>query len=102
MKVGAGQIYLLASSALTLGTDGDVVQATIARGTAGFSATPADIVELLIPEGILRAANGQSAYGLASLLTARSVLRLPGNAASSLRDVGTHRRSKLSPLLAEI
>lgn len=68
LKVGSGQIYLLSSSALTFGQDGDWVQATVTRGTAGFSATPADKVELLIPQGAVRP-NGQPAYGQVTIVS---------------------------------
>lgn len=74
LKVGSGQIYLLASSALTMGREGDAVQGTLTRGTAGFSNTANDKLELVIPEGILRAANGQPAYGQVTITSPTEVV----------------------------
>lgn len=74
MKVGSGQLYLLASSAVTLGQEEGTVQAAVARGTAGFSVTPADRFELLIPEGTLRAPNGYSGYGQVTIISPTEVL----------------------------
>jgi hypothetical protein len=74
MKVGSGLMYLLASSAMTLGQEDGTVQATLARGTAGFSATPKDKIELLVPQGIVRAADGQPGYGQVTILSEKDVV----------------------------
>jgi hypothetical protein len=63
LKLGANQLYLLASSAATLAQNTEIVHAVVARGTVGFSANGTDKIELEIPEGILRAADGVRSYG---------------------------------------
>jgi hypothetical protein len=65
---------LLAESAATLSQNAAVVHAVVARGTVGFSSNGADNVELEIPEGILRAADGQPAYGQVTILSAQEVV----------------------------
>jgi hypothetical protein len=74
LKMGDSQLYLLAESAATLSQNAAVVRAVVARGTVGFSSNGADNVELEIPEGILRAADGQPAYGQVTILSAQEVL----------------------------
>lgn len=74
LKMGGSQMYLLADSAATLSQNAAVVHAVVARGTVGFSSNGADNVELEIPEGILRAANGQPAYGQVTILSAQEVV----------------------------
>jgi hypothetical protein len=63
LKLGTTQLYLLSSSAASFSQKGNVILATVGRGTVGFSSTESNDVELAIPQGILRAANGQAAYG---------------------------------------
>jgi hypothetical protein len=63
LRFGANQLYLLASSAATLAQNAAVVHAVVAHGTVGFSSNGADQIELEIPEGILRAADGVPSYG---------------------------------------
>jgi hypothetical protein len=73
LKLGGSQLYLLAESAATLSQNATVVHAVVARGTVGFSSNGTDNVELEIPEGILRAADGQPAYGQVTILSAQEV-----------------------------
>jgi hypothetical protein len=63
LKVGGSQFYLLSSSAATLSAGSNVVNASVSRGTVGFSSNGSDQLSLEIPEGTLRAANGQPGYG---------------------------------------
>jgi hypothetical protein len=63
LKLGPNQLYLLASSAATLAQNSAVVRAVVDHGTVGFSSNGADKIELEIPEGILRAADGVPSYG---------------------------------------
>ena len=63
LKFGTTQLYLLSSSAATFSQKGDIIRATVSRGTVGLSSTDTGNVELEVPEGILRAANGQPTYG---------------------------------------
>ncbi len=63
LKLGANQLYLLASSAVNLAQNTEIVYAVVARGTVGFSSNGTDKIELEIPQGILRAADGVPSYG---------------------------------------
>ena len=63
LKLGTNQLYLLASSAATLAQNSAVVHAVVGHGTVGFSSNGSDKIELEIPEGILRAADGVPSYG---------------------------------------
>jgi hypothetical protein len=74
LKLGASQLYLLADSAATLAQNTTVVHAVVARGTVGFSSNGADNIELEIPQGILRAADGQPAYGQVTILSPLEVV----------------------------
>ena len=89
LKVGAtGQIYLLSSSAATLGGNSDGAWATVRRGTVGFSTSAADQLELVIPEGILRAANGQPAFGQVTITAPNEVVISAYRGALVLDNVG--------------
>jgi hypothetical protein len=74
MKIGAGQMYLLSSSAMTLGQDNGFVLGTLTRGVGGFSATAADRIGILLNEGILRPADGQPAYGQVQIIDPNEVI----------------------------
>lgn len=74
LKLGRNQIYLLASSAATLAQDAAVVHAVVEQGTVGFSSNGTDKIELEIPEGILRAADGLPAYGQVTITSPREVV----------------------------
>jgi len=50
------------------------VNASVARGTVGFSSNGTDQLALQIPEGIVRAANGQPGYGQVTVLGPREVI----------------------------
>jgi hypothetical protein len=74
MRVGGSQFYLLASSAATLSVNSSTVNASVDRGTVGFTSNGEDQIALEIPEGILRAANGQPAYGQVTILSPLEVI----------------------------
>ncbi len=74
MRVGGSQFYLLASSSATLTANSSAVKASVDRGTVGFSSNGEDQIALEIPEGILRAANGQPAYGQVTILSPLEVI----------------------------
>lgn len=63
LRVGSGQVYLLASSASTLSREEGAIRANVNRGTVGFSSKAPEKLELLIPQGILRAADDQPVHG---------------------------------------
>src|ERR1700722_6345712 len=68
LRMGTTQLYLLASSSATLGQRSDALFAEVSRGTVGFSSNGADQLELEVPEGVVRAANGQPAYGQVTIV----------------------------------
>jgi hypothetical protein len=74
LKFGATQVYLLSSSAATFSERESIIRATVGRGTVGFSADASSDVELAVPQGILRAANGQAAYGQVSIIGPQDVV----------------------------
>lgn len=74
MKVGASQLYLLSSSSATLAQDTNIVHAVVGRGTVGFSSNGSDQLELEIPEGIVRAADGRPAYGQVTITGPQEVV----------------------------
>ncbi|MFZ3217553.1 MAG: hypothetical protein WA192_15950 [Candidatus Acidiferrales bacterium] len=74
LELGGSQLYLLASSAATLAQNSATVHASVERGTVGFSSNGADNIELEVPQGILRAANGQPAYGQVTIMSPQEVV----------------------------
>jgi hypothetical protein len=74
MRVGGSQFYLLASSSATLSANSSAVNASVDRGTVGFSSNGVDQLALEIPEGILRAANAKPAYGQVTILSPLEVI----------------------------
>src|SRR5277367_5413120 len=74
LKVGGSQFYLLSSSAATLSENASVVSASVAHGTVGFSSNGTDQLTLEIPQGIVRPANGQPAYGQVTILSPLEVI----------------------------
>ncbi len=74
LKVGGSQFYLLSSSSATLSANSAIVNAAVARGTVGFSSNGTDQLALEIPEGIIRAANGQPGYGQVTIIGPREVI----------------------------
>jgi hypothetical protein len=74
VKVGSSQFYLLSSSSATLSEDSAIVNASVARGTVGFSSNGTDQLALQITEGIVRAANGQPGYGQVTIIGPREVI----------------------------
>jgi hypothetical protein len=68
LRMGTTQLYLLASSSATLGQRSDALFAEVLRGTVGFSSNGSDQLELEVPEGIVRAANGQPAFGQVTIV----------------------------------
>ena len=69
MRIGTGQMFLLASSDASMTQDHQRMDLLIRRGTAGFSATANDPLEIDTPIGTLRPADDGRAYGQVSMLT---------------------------------
>jgi hypothetical protein len=74
LKLGTNQLYLLASSAATLAQNSTIVHAVVAHGTVGFASNGSDKIELEIPEGILRAADGVPSYGQVTITSPLEVV----------------------------
>jgi hypothetical protein len=74
LRMGATQLYLLGSSSATLAQRSDAVLAVVARGTVGFSSDGTDQFELEVPEGIIRAANSQPAYGQVTIVGPQEIV----------------------------
>ena len=70
LNFGSGQLYLLSASSATLSQNASatMVHAVVGHGTVGFSSNGTDHIELEIPQGILRAANSQPAYGQVTIV----------------------------------
>lgn len=74
LRMGATQLYLLASSSATLGQRSDSPFAEVLRGTVGFSSNGIDPFELEAPQGAIRAANGQPAYGQVTIIGPQEII----------------------------
>jgi len=76
LNFGASQLYLLSASSATLSTNASptMVHAVVGHGTVGFSSSGSDHVELEIPEGVLRAANSEPAYGQVTIVGPQEVI----------------------------
>jgi hypothetical protein len=76
LNFGASQMYLLSASSATLAptASSSAVHAVVGRGTVGFSSNGSDHIELEIPEGILRAANSEPAYGQVTIIGPQEVI----------------------------
>lgn len=68
LTIGAGQIYLLPSSAANLGQIANMLSASVLRGTVGFSALTARQFQLDTPEGVIHATNGFPAFGQVTIV----------------------------------
>jgi hypothetical protein len=70
LNFGSSQLYLLSASSATLSQNASatMVHAVVGHGTVGFSSNGTDHIELEIPQGILRAANGEPAYGQVTIV----------------------------------
>ena len=74
LRMGASQLYLLGSSSATLTQQSDAVLAVVAHGTVGFSSDGTGQFELEVLEGIIRAANGQPAYGQVTIVGPQEIV----------------------------
>lgn len=74
LRMGTSQLYLLASSSATLGQRSDSLFAEVSRGTVGFSSNGADQLELEVPQGVIRASNGQPAYGQVTIVSPQEII----------------------------
>jgi hypothetical protein len=74
LRVGAGQLYMMAMTNAMVSQDSNRLVARILGGTAGISATAADPVELATAVGVLRPADNSRAYGQVTIVSPTTVL----------------------------
>jgi hypothetical protein len=74
LRVGAGQLFMLASSDASMTQDHARVDMLIRTGTAGFSATNADPLEIDTPVGTLRPAGSARSFGQVTINSPRQVI----------------------------
>lgn len=74
LRLGSSQLYLMASSAATLAQNAATPQVHVLRGTVGMSTIAPDQLELQTPLGIVRAANGQAAYGQVRIVSPQELV----------------------------
>lgn len=67
LKLGPTQFYILSDSDASLIQTGSTVRARLTHGTAGFSSAAAGQFEVETPLAIIRAADGQRAFGQVTL-----------------------------------
>jgi hypothetical protein len=68
LRIGEGQLYLLALSEATVTQDKERVNAQLFNGTAGFSATAKDPLEIETAVGMLRPADDTRTFGQATVI----------------------------------
>lgn len=69
LRIGAGQVFMLASTDASLTQDHALMDMLVKRGTAGFSATASDPLEIETPVGTVRPKNDARAFGQVTILT---------------------------------
>jgi hypothetical protein len=74
LKLGSTQIYLAAVSGATLDKEGTRMGVKLTRGTLGFSSVDAGHFQVETPVGIVRAADGQRAFGEVTILGPQKIM----------------------------
>jgi hypothetical protein len=74
LKVGSGQVYLLASSQATLRQQESKVLAKVYRGTLGFSTPAPGQLEVETPFGVVRGVDGSRVYGQVALVSSEKMV----------------------------
>lgn len=74
LKVGAGQVYLLASSEATLRQQENKILAKVYRGTLGFSTPAPEQLEVETPLGVVRGVDGSRVYGQVALTSSEKMI----------------------------
>jgi hypothetical protein len=91
MRVGSGQLFLLASSQASVTQDHGRIDMLMKEGTAGFSATIDDPLEIDTPVGTLRPANDKHAFGQVTITGARQIIVTSYEGTLSLSHNGEER-----------
>jgi hypothetical protein len=73
LRVGAGQLFMLASSQASVTQDHALIDMLIKNGTVGLSATNGDPLEIDTPVGTLRPANEKHAFGQVTILSQKQI-----------------------------
>lgn len=73
LQVGAGQVYLLASSAAVFVQEDKRTVANLQRGTVGFSTPSPETLAVQTPLGIVHGVEGQRAFGQVLLVNPRKI-----------------------------
>lgn len=105
LRVGAGQLFLLASSDASITQDHARIDMLMKNGTAGLSAKIDDPLEIDTPVGTLRPADEKHAFGQVSVVGSRQVivtsyegtLSLTHNGEQRLIEAGKSYRMSLAP-----
>jgi hypothetical protein len=91
LRVGAGQLFMLASSDASMTQDHGRMDMLMKNGTAGLSATIDDPLEIDTPVGTVRPADDKHAFGQVSVLGARQVIVTSYEGTLSLTHNGEER-----------
>lgn len=74
VRVGASQVYLLASSSATLSEHPGGVSATLARGTVGFASAEESLVVVRFAEALIRPKNSAPTHAQVAVVSPRELL----------------------------
>jgi hypothetical protein len=74
LKLGSTQIYLRPASGAVLDENGTTMGVKLTRGTLGFSSATASRFQVETPVGIVRAADGQRAFGEVTILGPQKIM----------------------------
>lgn len=91
LRVGAGQLFLLASSDANITQDHARIDMLMNNGTAGLSAKIDDPLEIDTPVGTLRPADEKHAFGQVSVVGSRQVIVTSYEGTLSLTHNGEQR-----------
>lgn len=91
MRVGSGQLFMLASSEASVTQDHGRVDMLVKSGTAGFSGTIDDPLEIDTPVGTLRPANDKHAFGQVTITGTHQIIVTSYEGTLSLNHDGEER-----------
>ena len=74
LKVAAGQVYLEAATDADLEMVDGVPQATLTRGTLGFTTAPSSEFQVQTPAGLVRTVGSAAVYGQISIVSPKELL----------------------------
>ena len=91
MRVGSGQLFMLASSEASVTQDHGRIDMIMKSGTAGFSGTIDDPLEIDTPVGTVRPANDKHAFGQVTITGASQIIVTSYEGTLSLTHDGEER-----------